>query len=121
MTDRPFTLIVCSGCTPAGEDPVLDRLRGTVRRCPHGMLVVAPCMIGPLTCAARHHAPGALVLLQPCTADRTPRGRARVVGPLSDRRDAREFCAWVEDGRWDLAALSPRLRLDDVRRAASLN
>ena len=120
-TRRPFTLVVCTGCHTA--DGVFDELRGIVRRSPHGMLVAAGCLVGPLTCAARHDRPGALVVLQPCAVDRSPVGTATWVGPISNRTDARALCKWVGDGDWNLEALPRRLRpsINDTRRVAQAN
>ncbi|BBY26689.1 hypothetical protein GCM10023114_31560 [Mycolicibacterium sediminis] len=79
---------------------VMERLRGTVRRCPHGVLVAADGGDVPQT----------WVLMQPCWPDRTPVGTAQWIGPVVDRRDARELCSWVESGEWEVAALPARLR-----------
>ena len=99
-TRRPFTLVVCTGCDVADDSSVIERLRGTVRRCPHGVLVSAGRTVGPRT----------WVLMQPCWPDRTPVGSAHWIGPVVDRRDAHALCSWVEGGDWDVAALPARLR-----------
>jgi hypothetical protein len=74
------------------------------------VLIAAGCMLGPLTCAARPDRPGVLVLLQPCSSDRTPVGSAIWIGPINDRRDAAAVGDWVRGGDWRLGALPERLR-----------
>jgi hypothetical protein len=81
-TDRAFALVVCTDCTAEQGISVLDELRATIRSCPNGVLVAAGCMLGPLTCAARPDRQGVLVLLQPCSTDRTPIGSATGTGAL---------------------------------------
>lgn len=113
-TDRPFTVVVCSGCArPAGWS-VIDELRGSIRRCRHGVLVAA---------AARHDGLGTVVIVQPCGRDRTPVGAARWVGPITDRRDAARVRDWVERGDWDVEDLPRRLRFarKGIRADATLN
>jgi hypothetical protein len=112
-TDRPFTVVVCAGCYPPAGWSVLDELRGSIRRCTHGLLVTA----------ASHDGPGTVIILKPCTRDRSPLGPARWVGPVIDRRDAARVCDWVERGEWDIEELPRRLRVarNDVRVAAALN
>jgi hypothetical protein len=122
-TDRAFTLVVCTGCTAAQGLSVLDELRATIRRCRHGVLVAAGCMLGPLTCAARPDGPGVLVLLQACSTERTPVGPATWVGPINDRHDATDVGDWVQRGEWSLASLPRHLRpaLNRMRAAGSRN
>jgi hypothetical protein len=108
MTTRAFTLVVCAGCrTDTGFD-LLGELRPLIRTCPRGMLVSAGCLLGPLSCAGR--GPGAVVVLQPCAGDRTPRGPARWIGPIADHEDAATLRSWIAAGRWNLDALPARLR-----------
>jgi hypothetical protein len=52
-TSRPFTVFLCTSCPAKPEFTVLEELRATIRRCPHGMLVTTACMLGPLACAAQ--------------------------------------------------------------------
>ena len=122
-TDRAFALVVCTGCTAEQGISVLDELRATVRSCPHGVLVAAGCMLGPLTCAARPDRPGVLVLLQPCSTDRTPTGSAMWVGPINDRFDAADVADWVRRGEWSLDSLPRHLRpaMNAMRHAGSRN
>jgi len=107
VTDRAFALVVCTGCTAEQGISVLDELRATIRSCPHGVLVAAGCMLGSLTCAARPDRPGVLVLLQPCSIDRTPVGSA----------------TWVRNGDWRLGSLPEHLRpaMNSMRHAGSRN
>ena len=122
-TDRAFTLVVCTGCTAGQGLSVLDELRTTIRRCRHVVLVAAGCMLGPLTCAACPDGPGVLVLLQPCSTERTPAGPATWVGPINDRHDATDVGDWVQRGEWSLASLPRHLRpaLNRMRAAGSRN
>ena len=122
-TDRAFALVVCTGCNAEQGISVLDELRATIRRCPHGVLVAAGCMLGPLTCAARPDRPGVFVLLQPCSTDHTPTGSATWVGPINDRFDAAAVADWVQRGEWSLDALPRHLRpaMNAMRHAGSRN
>jgi hypothetical protein len=67
-------------------------------------------MLGTLTCASRPDGPGVLVLLQPCSTDRTPAESATWIGPINDRDDAAAVGDWVLRGDWRLGALPHRLR-----------
>jgi hypothetical protein len=122
-TDRAFNLVVCTSCTTGQHLSVLDELRAAIRRCPHGVLVSAGCVLGPLTCASRPDGPGALIVLQPCAIDRSPVGRAIWVGPINDRADVADVRAWVEHGDWSLGALPRHLRpaLNRMRHVGSRN
>jgi hypothetical protein len=106
-------MLVCTGCGAAHDDfppeEVLDTLRGAVRRCPHGVLVSASCLLGAPVCATRPST-GVLAVFQPCTTDRIPTGNARVVGPIRDLVDAAELRAWVQAGRWNPGLLPSRMR-----------
>jgi hypothetical protein len=122
-TNRAFALVVCTGCTAGHGISVLDELRATIRSCPNGVLVAAGCMLGPLTCAARPDRRGVLVLLQPCSTDRTPIGSATWVGPINDRFDAAAVADWVHNGDWRLGALPKHLRpaMNAMRQVGSRN
>jgi hypothetical protein len=109
-TDRPFNVIVCSCCATEPGLSVLQELRESIRRCPHGILVSAPCLLGKLTCAARTDGPGTMVLLQPCSTDRSPLGLPQWIGPLTNPADTEAAQAWIERGRWDIDTLPQRLQ-----------
>lgn len=123
VTDRAFNLVVCTSCVTGQYLSVLDELRGVIRRCPHGVLVSAGCLLGPLTCASRPDGPGALVVLQPCSIDRSPMGPPIWVGPINDRADVADLRAWVQRGEWSLGALPWHLRpvMNRPRHAGSRN
>jgi hypothetical protein len=123
VTERAFALVVCTGCSAGQGLSVLDELRATIRSCPHGVLIAAGCMLGTLTCASRPDGPGVLVLLQPCSTDRTPAGSATWIGPIDDRHDAATVGAWVQRGDWRLGALPERLRsaMNAMHQAGSRN
>jgi hypothetical protein len=109
-TDRPFTVIVCSCCATEPGLSVLQELGETIRRCQHGILVSAPCLLGKLTCAVRTDRPGTLVLFQPCSKDRSPVGLPRWIGPISNPTDVEALRAWLERGDWNVDSLPQRLR-----------
>jgi hypothetical protein len=103
--DRPFTVVVCQATAcEAGADPgLLDALRETIRRCPHGVLLRSGCMLGPVTCRPRWLHPhadtsGAIVIVQPCGTDRAPQGIPVRVGPLRHPGDTHALCTWLERG-----------------------
>jgi hypothetical protein len=108
-TSRPFTAAVCTSCAAGPATQLLLALRGSIRRCPHGMLVTTGCLLGEFTCAVRPSGEGAVLVLQPCSVDRTPAGPARWVGPVRHAVDARVVCDWLERGDWELDALPSRL------------
>lgn len=122
-TDRAFTVIVCSCCAAEPGLSVLQELRESIRRCQHGMLVSAPCLLGRLTCAARTDGQGTMALLQPCSTDRSPVGPPRWIGPISNFADAEAVRAWLERGDWDIDTLPQRLRsqLNSLGAASSRN
>jgi hypothetical protein len=109
-TSRPFTVVLCTSCTAGPELAVVGELRDAIRRCKHGVLVTTACMLDPLTCAVRPHRPGTIVILQPCSVDRVPRGPACWIGPINDKNDVRALLDWLEQGEWDYRAPPDRLR-----------
>ena len=42
-----------------------------------------------------------MVILQPCSPDRTPAGPALWFGPLESVSDVKRMCDFVERGRWE--------------------
>jgi hypothetical protein len=100
-TDRPFTVVVCAACAAGHDLSVIDELRPAIRRCPHAMLVAAPCMLGPLACASRPSGCGVMALLQPCTNERQACGPPRWIGPITDNDQAASLRAWLERGQWE--------------------
>ncbi|WP_264045477.1 hypothetical protein [Mycolicibacterium rhodesiae] len=85
----PFTLVVCAGCT-APDTSVFDALRTMVRDSSGGMLVSTPCLLGPDGCpdgCQAHRDEGAVAMLQPCRADRSPIGPARWIDLSAPRVD----------------------------------
>lgn len=120
-THRAFTIIVCSCCSVVPGACVLEQLQKSIRCCPHGVLVSASCLLGKHMCAARIDGPGAMVLLQPCSRDRSPVGLPRWVGPVSNPADTQAVRAWIESGAWNLGALPERLRSPLNSLGAQLN
>ncbi|MBV8788353.1 MAG: hypothetical protein JOZ00_16910 [Mycobacterium sp.] len=100
-TDRPFTVIVCAACAADRNLSVVDELRPTIRRCPHGMLVSAACMLGPVTCASRPTGCGVMAVVQPCTNDRVACGPPYWIGPITDNGQAAALRDWLEQGQWE--------------------
>jgi hypothetical protein len=105
--DRHFTVAVCQApaCDTGGDPGLLDVLRDTVRRCPHGVLVRTGCMLGLSACRPRWLRPhpgtaGTMVVVQPCGLDRVPHGSPVCVGPVRDPGDTRLLRAWLERGEW---------------------
>lgn len=109
MHTAGFTAAVCSFC--GTTDPglsVLDALRAAVRRCPHGVLISAGCLLDDVSCAGRTD--GVMVLVQLCSADRTPTSPAWWIGPINSAVEAAKLCDWLEDGVWDTDHLPVRWR-----------
>ncbi|MDP7722882.1 hypothetical protein [Mycobacterium sp. TY814] len=126
MTDgnaRPFTVVVCNACATHQDVPVIEELLPIVRRCPHGMLVSAECMLGPLKCASRPAGCGVMALLQPCTHDRTASGAPYWIGPITNQIEAAILRDWVAGGQWENSPLPSRLNRHQlgVRRATERN
>jgi hypothetical protein len=107
-TARAFTVALCTNCAEEPTTRLLELLRSAIRRCPHGMLVVTDCLLGELTCATRPSGDGVLMILQPCSIDRTPIGPAMSVGPIGDHGDALTVCDWLAGGAWEEQALPRR-------------
>lgn len=110
-TRRPFTVAVCTRCGSEPDSELLASLGETVRQCPHGVLVLAQCLLGEITCATRYAAGGTILLLQPCGIDRVPHTAAIWVGPVNKTETAM-VCKWIATGAWDPADLPARLRAD---------
>jgi len=108
-TSDPFTVAICGSCAPAPAAQLLQMLRASIRRCPHGMLVTTGCLLGHLTCAGRPSREGVMLVLQPCSTRRIPTGPAQWVGPVNDTVDARAVCDWLEQGDWQRHALPVHL------------
>jgi len=125
-SSTPFTAALCSGaaCGPDPDLPVLEALRGVVRRCPHGVLAVAGCVLGSGICQWRStgaESGGAVVVVQPCGPDRDPAGHAVAVGPLRVPLEVAELCDWLERGLLSAEDLPARLRPRLPVRRTSLN
>jgi len=80
---------------------VIESLRGVIRRCPQGALVLSECVFGDHDCDLRWNGAGVMVMLQPCTTDRVPSGRMQAIGPIASRDDVEAVCEWLESGNWD--------------------
>ena len=111
-TTRPFTVALCISCIDEPNVAVLQQLRKSIRRCAHGVLVTTGCLRGTVTCAARPHGPGAVVVMQPCSVERVPDGPTHWIGPVIDSDDLREVCDWLERGKWDPNHLPARLQVE---------
>ncbi|WP_319448857.1 MULTISPECIES: hypothetical protein [unclassified Mycobacterium] len=90
---------------------LLERVRATVRRCDHGMLVLAECLLGKLACTSHRSAAGPVLILQPCAVDRRAAGPALWIGPITSDSDVVQVCGWIETGRWCLDNLPRHLHL----------
>jgi hypothetical protein len=111
-TSRPFTVAVCTSCAAEPATRLLQMLRASVRRCPHGMLVITACLLGQFTCATRPSHNGVMLVLQPCSTDRIPTGPPQWVGPVNNSVDARTVRDWLEQGNWERHRLPDHLRAE---------
>jgi hypothetical protein len=109
-TDRPFTVAVCTDCAGEHRSSLVESLRGVIRRCTQGALVLSECVFGDRHCDLRWSGCGVMVMLQACTIDRVPRGPMLAIGPIAGSDDVEEVCEWLERGRWDYRTLPDRLR-----------
>jgi hypothetical protein len=89
---------------------LLSALKATVRGCHHGVLIVTECLLGRFTCASSRDRRGVVVMVQPCTIDRRPRGLAHWIGPISDGQDTSTVSSWIARRGWDGGALPYHLR-----------
>jgi hypothetical protein len=111
-TSHPFTLAICTRCSAEPETELLQMLRASIRRCPHGMLVTTECLVRQLTCATRPPHEGVVLLLQPCSTARIPTAPAQWIGPVTGTDDERAVRDWVEQGAWDRHKLPAHLRAE---------
>jgi hypothetical protein len=119
---QPFTLAVCTVCGPDVTPQLLDMLRDVVRRCPHGVLAMTECLLGRITCATRPGSEGAMLLLQLCSAERTPTAPARWLGPVLSLTDAQRIGSWIARCGWQDEELPARLRAEQsLLRSGSRN
>jgi hypothetical protein len=109
-TDRPFTVAVCTDCAGPQTSSLIESLRGVIRHCSHGVLVLSECVFGDIVCDLRWSRCGVMVMMQACTIDRVPRGPMLAIGPIAAQEDVEVLCAWLERGRWDYGTLPERLR-----------
>jgi hypothetical protein len=111
-TTRPFTVALCISCPAETNVAVLEQLRKSIRRCAHGVLVTTGCLRGSVTCAARPHGPGAVLVMQPCSVERVPNGPTHWIGPIADPDDVEAVCHWLERGDLDPNVLPPWLHAE---------
>jgi hypothetical protein len=121
-TTRPFTVAICTACRSDVSSQLLDMLRDVVRRCPHGVLATTECLLGQITCATRPADVGAMLLLQPCSVERTPNAPTHWVGPIAGLADAHLVCSWIAEGDWQGDYLPSHLRAERrLQRSGSRN
>lgn len=113
MSDEPFNAVVCRAGPCAGAAaPLLRHLGAATRRCPHGVLISAGCLLRASRCLrAPAHDSGAYLFVQPCDLDRRPQGAAIGIGPVLTAADAAAVADWLAGGDLDAARLDRRLRL----------
>ena len=114
MADRPFTVAVCQAgpCCVGGRCvDLLPRLAAVIRLSRHGVLIRTGCLLRAPRCqASAAHDSGCYLVVQPCDADRRPRGAAIPVGPILTSDDADGVIRWLADGDLDAGRLDARLR-----------
>jgi hypothetical protein len=104
-----YTVVACAAvpCRAEIADDLRAALRECVARSARGVLLVAGCTMGPTGCRLR--LPGAVVVVQPCDAQRRPVGAAVRVGPVRTAEDVTAVRDWLSAARFDAAALPARL------------
>jgi hypothetical protein len=112
FTSHPFTITICMRCSAERHTDVLQMLRPSIRRCPHGILVTTECLLGQLTCATRPPHDGVILMLQPCSTARIPTAPAQWLGPITNTAQARAARDWIEQGNWDRHAPPAHLRAE---------
>ena len=121
-TNRPFTVAVCRICPASAAEVVMPKLQDVVRHCPHAVLMVTHCLLGPISCAGRDSGDGVTVLLQPCDLRRAPVSAGQWIGPIRTEADAMVVADWIAEGAWDGSALPTTMRLgDNLARSSRLN
>jgi hypothetical protein len=53
-----------------------------------------------------------MLVLQPCSIERTPTAPAQWLGPITDVADARLICQWILRGDWDCQEVPAHLRAE---------
>ena len=109
-TGNPFTVAVCTACATDVTAMVVPKLRHVVRNCPHGVLVVTQCLLGTFACGAKTSGRDVMLVVQPCSEDRTPVSGMHWIGPVRDEVDADAVCAWIAAGDWNPANLPANLQ-----------
>jgi hypothetical protein len=120
VTDQPFYVAVCGSqpCRLGRDLGLLDQLAAVVRRCRHGVLIRADCLLGMSRCASDDAAreAGSYLVVQPYARDWRPRGPAIAVGPVLTRDDVETVVTWLENGELEAELLARRLRVEVVGR-----
>lgn len=104
-----YTAVRCGapGCRSELDADITTMLNECVSTSLHGVLVVAGCCNGRLTCGLRP--PGQMLLVQSCDVDRSPRGAAVLIGPISSQEDVDALRSCLQDGRFNASGLPPHL------------
>ena len=112
MNDHPCNATACRPGTCAGTARrLVPALRAATRRCPHGVLISAGCLLRAPRCRAPGHE-AARICWYSRDVDRRPKGTVIGVGPVLTDADAAAAAEWLAFGDLDAALLAPRLRLD---------